>query len=113
MIPNERQLKSQIRRKFIERTIASFLDILVMTHFQNDSFSGYDAVQFIQARFGVLLSPGKVYSTIYAMERKMLVVGSSADGKRIYKITKIGKLTLDTVTASDEIEVLMANIMKE
>jgi DNA-binding PadR family transcriptional regulator len=113
MMPDEKTLRVQIKEEFTERVVSCFLEILVIAGFRDDSFSGYDALRFINERFGIMFSPGRMYSTLYAMERKKLVEGSYEKGKRVYEVTELGKLTLEVVTSSDEIQAFMAKVLKK
>ena len=112
MTPDEQALRSKIKEEFTEKLVSCFLEILVIAGFRDSSFSGYDALRLINERYGILLSPGRMYSTIYAMERKKLVEGSYQKGKRMYRVTDFGKLTLEVVTSSDETQAFMEKVMK-
>lgn len=108
---NQEAIENNIRKKFSEKIIYSFLDIIILGNFQNETFSGYDIIQFIQNKFGSLISPGTAYSTLYAMERRNLVTGTYTDNrKRTYKLTEKGKLTLRVLTSKNEIETFMKTI---
>ena len=84
--------------------------MIILTNFQNDPFSGYDVLLFIQRQFNIDLSPGTVYSTIYAMERKELITIVSTRGKRTYKITEKGKITANILTTPDEIQAYVTKL---
>jgi DNA-binding PadR family transcriptional regulator len=96
--------------RFIERLITTFLDMIILTNFQNEPFSGYDVLLFIQRQFNIDLSPGTVYATIYSMERKKLITIVSTRGKRTYKITDKGKLTANILAKPDEIQAYVAKL---
>ena len=113
MMRDEQTLRIQIKEAFTERLVSCFLEILVIAGFRDNSFSGYDALRFINERYGILLSPGRMYSTMYAMERKKLVEGSHVQGKRMYKVADFGKLTLEVVTSSEEIQAFMAKVLRK
>jgi DNA-binding PadR family transcriptional regulator len=111
MDKNEQTTKEQIKNKFIGRLITEFLDIIIMAHFENDPFCGYKILQHVQHLFGVRLSSGTVYSTIYSMERKNLLSGVGLDGKRIYRVTNKGKLYLSAALSPEETAEFMAKAM--
>ncbi|MEM2779723.1 MAG: helix-turn-helix transcriptional regulator [Candidatus Bathyarchaeia archaeon] len=105
---------SEIKRKFVERIVADFLDIIIMAQFIDRSFSGYDVLVFIQKQFNLLLSPGTVYSKLYSMEREGLVKLVAKRGrKRIYRVTDLGKLTVEVTTSADEIKAFFARIFEQ
>jgi DNA-binding PadR family transcriptional regulator len=110
MKTTEQQTRIQIKNKFTERLITTFLDMIILTNFQNEPFSGYDVLLFIQRQFNIILSPGSVYSTVYSMERKKLITASSTTGKRTYKITQKGKLTANILAKPDEIQAYVAKL---
>jgi DNA-binding PadR family transcriptional regulator len=64
--------------------------------------SGYDMILFFQRRHKLLLSPGSVYSTLYALERKGLVEGNATSEKRVYKLSKKGQARIEEVLNNRE-----------
>ena len=110
MITKDQTLRIQIKNSFMERLVTSFLDIIILTHFKNDPFSGYDILLFIQKQFNIILSPGTVYSVVYAMERKKLITGSSKKGKRTYTLTEKGRLTANIATSPNELQSFMTKL---
>lgn len=85
-----------------------------MAHFRDRSFSGYDVLVFVQRRFGLLLSPGTVYSRLYSMEREGLIKLVAKRGrKRIYRVTDLGKLTVEVTTSANEIKAFFARIFEQ
>lgn len=110
MYDKDEKLIFEIKRRFIERLVSNFLDVIILRHFRNNSFSGYDVILFIREQFDLLLSPGTVYFKLYSMERKGLIEGISASRKRVYKVTELGKLVADVTTSSNEIKKFMAKI---
>ncbi len=113
MLSLDKSVETQkIISRFIKRITSQFLDLIILAHFRNEFFSGYDVITFVHKEFGFLLSSGTIYSTLYSMERKNLVTSSFVNGKRIFKVTEKGKLVLEVTTSSDETEAFMKRIMK-
>jgi DNA-binding PadR family transcriptional regulator len=112
MANNEQSVREQIKNKFIERLITKFLDLIIIAHFKQDSFCGYDVIQHVQQIFGVRLSSGTIYSTIYSMERKNLLSGLGLNGKRIYRVTNKGKLHLSVALSPEEMAKFVAKVME-
>ncbi len=104
-------LRTQIRDEFTEKLVSCFLEIFVMAGFGDASFSGYDAMKLVDERFGILLSPGRIYYTIRSMEKKKLLESSRKKGKKVYTVTELGKLTLKVVI-SDDMRAFMVDITK-
>ncbi len=68
------------------------MDLVILSEAREDGpVSGYDLISRILGRFGFLASSGKVYSTLYSMEREGLVKASWAGRKRVYRITEEGE----------------------
>jgi DNA-binding PadR family transcriptional regulator len=81
-----------------ERILKSFMDLMILKELRkNVRISGYDIIVLFHRRFHLLLSPGSVYSVLYALERKGLVVGTMTGDKRIYKISKKGEEVVQSV----------------
>lgn len=105
---------SRMKREFIERIVTSFLDVIVMAHFRDKSFSGYDVLTFVQKQYGLLLSPGTVYSRLYSMERDGLIKLVARRGKkRVYRLTDLGRLMVDVATSMDEIKAFITKIFEQ
>ncbi len=111
METNNEALKKQLKQEFIERLMTRFLDIAIMIRFQNEPFSNYDAHMFVQNDFGLRVSSDTVHSTIYAMERKKLVSGLNMSGKRVYRLTDKGKMTVEIATAPEEMAAFMKRLI--
>jgi DNA-binding PadR family transcriptional regulator len=87
------------------RVVKSFLDILILIEMKKQSnLSGYDITSFVNERFGGILSPGTVYATIYAIERKGLIEGKNDGRKTVYALTAKG---------NDVVASMMENFHKE
>lgn len=75
------------------RVVKCFLDILILVEMKKqkeNTLGGYDITAFVNSRFGRILSPGTVYATLYAMERKGVIAGSSDGKKTVYALTQKG-----------------------
>ncbi len=64
--------------------------MLIIGHFQDQEFSGYDVLEFIHKQMRVLISSGTVYYTLYSMEREKLLESSEMRKKRVFKATEKG-----------------------
>jgi DNA-binding PadR family transcriptional regulator len=74
-----------------QRVIKNFFDIIILIELKKTkSLSGYDFVELVHRRFGMLLSPGMVYSRLYSMEREGLIKGDCVEEKRVYNLTDSG-----------------------
>ena len=111
MIPADNDIKNELKKNFIERLISNFLDVIILSRFCDSALNAKDVILFVQKQFGYSLSSHKVHSTLYAMERKKLIVAATTDGKIIYRLTEKGKLTVKVTTESDEIKVFMEKLM--
>jgi DNA-binding PadR family transcriptional regulator len=84
-------LGNKILNEMQRRMVKSFLDIIILAELRNTNpVGGYDIMNFVQRKFGLLVSSGTVYSVLYSMEREGLVKGTSTEGKRVYVLTEKG-----------------------
>ncbi len=95
---DEQQIKAQIKQQFIKRSVTAFFDLIILGTYMDQPFSGPDTLKMIENKFDVHLSPGKVYSTLCAMDRKQLLRSLVEGSRRVYIVTKTGKLMLEVVT---------------
>ncbi len=104
---------TQIKSQFIKRMVNEFIDIIIMIHFQNTPFSGYDVLLYAKKHLEISLSPGNVYSAIYAMEQNGLIkVDSKTDKRTTFKVTEKGKTAVEVLTNPQEIADFMAKIIE-
>jgi DNA-binding PadR family transcriptional regulator len=83
------------------RVIKEFLDVIILCELKaRGELTGYDLALFEKEKFGVSLSPGTVYMTMYAMERRGLIAGKSMGKKTAYSLTVKGELAFDELNSS-------------
>lgn len=105
-------MPAKIVENLRRRTIKTFMDMLILAELQEKPLSGYDIISLIHKRFNVLVSSGTVYSLLYSLERKGLVIADVDQRKRVYTLTAKGEQTLETVEkANDEINGLVQNLI--
>jgi hypothetical protein len=112
MAPNDQALRNQIKEQFTEKLVSCFLEILVLAGFRDGSFSGYDALKFINERYGSRL-----------VQEECTPLCTRWRGKGWLKVrTRREKgptksLTLENslwkVTSSDEIQAFMEEVMRK
>jgi DNA-binding PadR family transcriptional regulator len=94
-------LENEILNEMHVSLIKHFLDVVVLAKLRKSgSMSGYDVLGFIHGTYDILISPGTVYSLLYSLERKKIVIGEWTEGRRIYSLTEKGEKTVDTVSRS-------------
>jgi DNA-binding PadR family transcriptional regulator len=97
--------------KLRSRLIKEFMDILILAELKKDPMSGYDVIEFIHNKFGILMSSGTVYSLLYSMERDDLIRGVQNSRKRVYKLTEKGEQNTKAITkANQEIQNFLRNM---
>ena len=97
-IVNAYKKNLKISKEMRERLIRDFMDSIILKELRTGvNLSGYDVMSLFNRRFRMLLSSGSVYSTLYAMEREGLVVGTVNDRKRVYKLTKKGEEKIQSI----------------
>lgn len=85
-------MNTRISSEIRERILKSFMDLIILRELgKNERISGYDIITLFHRKFHMLLSPGSVYSVLYALERKGLVEGTLIGEKRTYKLSEKGE----------------------
>lgn len=80
------------------RIVKEFLDIIILCELkEHGELSGYDIALKQKQKFGINLSPGTIYSTLYAVERRGLI-SPRIDGKKTtYVMTAAGEKALNSL----------------
>src|SRR5512138_1442026 len=80
------------------RIIKEFLDVIVLLELKDKGeLSGYDFAVLQHQKFDLTLSPGTVYATLYAMERRGLIEGHNDGKKTTFRLTDKGTAVLESV----------------
>jgi DNA-binding PadR family transcriptional regulator len=86
-----------------KRIVKEFLDIIILCELKEHSeLTGYDLALMEHEKFGISLSPGTVYATMYSMERKGLICGHTSAKKTTYVLTEKGEASLGNIGKSSE-----------
>jgi DNA-binding PadR family transcriptional regulator len=101
-------------KEFHRSIVKSFLDTVVLARLRNcGRLNGYELIEYVHQKFGVLISSGTLYSLLYALERKGLIKGEWVSGKRLYVLTDKG---CDSITAilesKEEIQRFMRKVLE-
>lgn len=86
-------------REVKERIVRYFRDmaVLAVLHESGDGLNGYEIIQRVYEKLGILLPPGSLYPTLYSMERQQLVKGLLQSNSRVYSLTTKGYVRLERV----------------
>jgi len=96
-------VESGMLKEFQRSIVKNFLDTVVMVKLKAcGPLSGYDLMEYVQQKYGVLISSGTVYSLLYSLERKGLLKGDCASGKRLYALTEEGLKAIESILNSRE-----------
>lgn len=108
------RLRAIVEKELHRRVVKNFLDVLILSKLENSKpMSGYDFINFIYEEFGIFISSGTLYSSLYAMEREGFISGYLSRRKRVYKITEKGREFADaTRQAVKAIHNLIEEIVK-
>jgi len=105
-------LPTKMAEKLQRRVIKSFMDILILAELKKGSLSGYDIIDFIHKKFGILVSSGTVYSLLYSLERDGLIKGIWNQRKRVYILTEKGEQNTKVImNANEEIQSFLRNML--
>lgn len=109
------RLESKVEKRLCKRVLKNFLDVLILSKLENsEPMSGYDFIGFIHEEFGILISTGTIYSTLYALEREGFIKGYQSRGKRVYRILNKGRQFIEaTYHAIDPVKNWIGKIMKK
>ena len=92
------ELEKKVYDLIQEKIIKQFIDLILLTAFKDRIMGGYDAVVFIKEKYELSVSPGTVYQRLYSMERDGLLTAIPTDDKRTYKLSHLGKGTIDVLS---------------
>jgi DNA-binding PadR family transcriptional regulator len=81
-----------------KRIIKEFLDVIILLELKDKGeLSGYDFAVLQHQKFDLSLSPGTVYATLYAMERRGLIEGRNDGKKTSFHLTDKGAGALENL----------------
>jgi DNA-binding PadR family transcriptional regulator len=90
-------------RNIKAKIIKEFLNIIILMEMtKRENISGYDIIDLVNIKFSEPLSPGTVYSTLYAIERKGLIYGETDGRKTVYKLTQKGLNIIEDLKKSKD-----------
>jgi len=94
-------MNSRISREIRESVVRNFIDLLILKELSNGlDLSAKDLISRFYRRFHTPISPGLIYSLLYAMEREGLVKVAQNSKKKVYKLTAKGKKKAKYVLAN-------------
>jgi len=81
-----------VARALEKRILTDYMDLLIlsMMHNGHNTIGGYDVIRYLHRHFHFLPSPGTVYSHLYALERKGLIMNVGSERKRTYTLSEKG-----------------------
>ena len=80
------------------RIVKEFLDLIVLLELKDKGeLSGYDFAILQHQKFNLTLSPGTVYATLYAMERRGLIEGHNDGKKTTFHLTDKGTAAIESL----------------
>ncbi len=109
----QKELEVKVIRKFNERILNCFLDVVVLNQIEKQALSGYDLIGHIFRSYGILMSPGTVYATMYSLERDGLVSSFFDGRKKVFRLTERGNMTLEVVRYSPEVKNFMIKVIHD
>ena len=105
-------MQSKVLKEIERNLVTNFLDVIILAEIKaRGSIGGYDLMDLVYKKSGILISPGTAYAVLYSIERKDLVKGAYVQKKRAYTLTDKGMETIDTILKSkEEIQRFMGNL---
>jgi len=94
------------------RVIKEFLDVIILYELaERKQLTGYEIAVLGREKFGIALSPGTVYMTMYAMERRGLIEGKNDGKKTNFCLTAKGERALGGIgVAQGELSDFLRNL---
>jgi DNA-binding PadR family transcriptional regulator len=90
-------------KKWTKRIAKHFLDLAIMGVLKNnEDMNGNELIECINDRIGIFISSGRIYSTLYALERKELITANVHSKSRTYRLTPSGIALLQEVNKARE-----------
>lgn len=104
----------------LRKMVKNFMGVLIMKYLKKQQLANaYEIIRYVHKEFGVLVSPGTVYSAVYSLERQSFIKGKSEEGKsktsrRVYRLTKKGEEMIDNAfKAKHQIQLLVSKIFSQ
>ncbi len=110
---SQRELEIKIIRKFNERVLNCFSDIVILNQLEKQALSGYDLIRYVSKSYGILMSAGTVYAAMYSLERAGLVSSIFTGRKKLFVLTDEGKMTLEVIRDSADVKQFLIRILHE
>ena len=82
----------RVARNLKKRILTDYMDLLILSLMSNghEAIGGYDIIRYLHKHFHFLPSPGTVYSQLYSLERKGLIMNVGSERKRTYTLSEKG-----------------------
>ena len=108
-------LEPKTEKPLVKRLVEDFIDIVILKNIRKKpEISGYDIIKLLYTKFHMLSSPGTIYSILYSLERQNLILGTTSQRKRVYKLTARGETFLRSCYGrDDQIHAVLASILSE
>ena len=83
----------RVARNLKKRILTDYMDLLILSLMSNghEAIGGYDIIRYLHKHFHFLPSPGTVYSQLYSLERKGLIMNVGNERKRTYTLSEKGR----------------------
>jgi DNA-binding PadR family transcriptional regulator len=96
----------------LRRMIRYFMNVLIMKYLKRQQpANAYDVIKYLHKEFGVLVSPGTVYSVVYSLERQAFIKGKNNPSNRVYRLTDKGEEFIANIrTTKNQIQLLISKI---
>lgn len=109
----ERNFETFILKKTQDKIVGAYLEGVILHRLRDRQLSGYDLLKTLQNDYNLLVSPGTMYSTIYALEREGFIESTQNGRKRVYQLTDKGKTTIQIISQSKNLKNLLFMLAKE
>jgi DNA-binding PadR family transcriptional regulator len=92
--------EKEFLKDFRERLIKNCTDVLILAELnEGKTMSGCSFLTFFNEKFGIMLSPGTIYSKLYALERQGLLQINMESRRTVYSISNKGQKIMHVITS--------------
>jgi len=90
-------LRSELKPTIQKRSLKAFIDLAILCALTNQPMTGYGINVLFMKRFGIMVSPSMIYTSLAFMERKGWIKCVSNRKGRAYSLTDKGQEIPDNI----------------
>lgn len=108
-----RKLEEQALKRAHNKLVTAYLRGIILSRLKKIHLSGYGLLLTVNQELKLSVSPGTLYSNLYALERLGLVECGELGQKRMYKLTVKGETVIQAMQESSPLKQTILRMTKE